>query len=196
MSILDNKIDFILSKEDFINTSLMTKSMTRQDIYGRVNTKLSIEITKLMFILQSKDWFGENTKLALYQKLVDMTRKQGLIFKIPKTEVVYQSTIYYGVALPGLLEEDISTELSLGSSDTRADNMYTYNTTGTEVYYYAYPREWGSLSKIYDDNGYNTLDGYYEREVQIDIGGINKDYYLMEFKVVSSTLDFDITFAF
>lgn len=195
MSILDNKIDFILSKEDFINTSLMTRSMRKQDLYGKINTKLSLEITKLMFILKSKDWFGDNTKLALYQKLLDMTRKQGLIFKIPETEVVYQSTIYYGVDVPGLLEGDISSTLNSGSSD-KADNTYIYNTTGTEVYYYAYPREWGHLSKIYDDNGYNTINGYYEREVQINIGGINKDYYLMEFMVVSSTLNFDITFVF
>ena len=195
MSILDNKIDFILSKEDHINTKLMDTSMKKQDLYGKLNTKISLEITKLMFILKSKDWFGENTKLSLYQKLLDMTRKKGLILKIPETEVVYQSTIYYGVALPALLESNISSTLNSGSSD-KADNTYIYNTTGTEVYYYAYPREWGSLSKIYDDNGYNTINGYAEREVKINIGGINKDYYLMEFSTPSSTLNFDITFVF
>jgi len=198
MDIIDEKIDFILAKEDYINTSLMTSSMTKQSLYGKVNTKISIEITKLIFLLQSKSWYGDNLKLELYKKLVDMTRKRGLIFKIPETELTYQETVYYGIALPGLAEGDITTELGSASSD-KQDNTYAYTThptTPTKVYYYAYPIEWGHLSKIYDDNGFNTLNGYLEREVLVNIGGINKSYYLREFTEISSVTDFDVTYVF
>lgn len=195
MSLLDDKIDFILDRIDYINSTLMTRMSARVDIYGKINTKISIEITKLMYLLQSKSWFGENLKLELYKKLIDMTRKQGLIYKIFEPVPVDSPVVYYGVAPAALAEVDIKSTL-LAVDSVKQDNELIYTTVLPEVYYYAYPKSWGNLSKIYDDNGFNTINGYIVREVQIPVDILNIDYYLYEFDTASVTTDFHITFKF
>lgn len=195
MDIIDTKIDFIVAREDTINNTLMTRMMSKQSIYGKVDTKLSIEITKLLFLLNSKGWYGDNLKLELYKKLLDMTRKAGLIFKIPEPVITAVATAYHGVYDKGLLADNVLNVLTFDAG-IKEDKTYLYSTDGSQVYYFVYPKSWGILSRIYDTNGFNTLNGYTPTEIDIIVDGAYMTHYMYEFLEYSDHSALDITFKF
>lgn len=84
MSLITDKIDYILTQETTIKKSMLSTLMTRQENYGDLDTTMSLEITKLFFLLNNYSWFDENLLLALYKKMVDYLRKNKLIYKIPE----------------------------------------------------------------------------------------------------------------
>jgi len=193
--LLDFNIDYIISKEYSIvdkYTKLYDKNL---DIYGKQDFRSGIYTFVLLHLLKV-DFFGSNTKRALYIKLVEAVRKNGVtdLYKIPNTSpppAVYP--FYYGSGLPGLLPADI--QLLTEDMSAKTDKSYSF-TLDEEVYYVAFPTSYGILRSILDLNGFETINGW-TRTVQtftIDVEDIS--YYVYEFNHITTQVAFVNTFKY
>jgi hypothetical protein len=100
---------------------------------------------------------------------------------------------YYGVGSPGL------SAASVGLLDKQVmlqTNSYTTSTSpSSEVYYYAYPAAYGTLSSILDTNGFETIGDYTLRVEDItNTFGQTTSYNIYEFNNLTTQTNFENTY--
>jgi len=101
---------------------------------------------------------------------------------------------YYGVGAQSLTEAQVQalTKLVKTKSDTT-----TTTSPSTEVYYFAYPQSYGSLTSILDTNGFETIGGYTQRSVSMTmLDATSQSYYIYEFNTPTTQTSFSNQYKF
>jgi len=193
--LLQFNIDYIISKEDSIVdrfTKLYDKNL---DLYGKQDFKSGIYVAVLLHLIKI-DFFGVNTRRAIYAKLVEAVRKNGVtdLYKIPNTPpptAIYP--YYYGSGDPGLLAADI--QLLTEDMSPKTNKSYEF-TLVEQVYYVAYPTSYGVLQSILDLNGFETINGWTRTVKTFTIDTELVSYYVYEFNHITSQVSFVNTFKY
>lgn len=190
---LDYNIQFLLSKEDEVRTKLAVKYDKNLDLYGKQNFNMGFYIETLYYLLK-QDYFGNNLKLRIYQKLIDILRVMGFVYRtieppMPKAAYPY----YHGAGAPALTPVDIQAMTS--DLTIRGNKTYTFDCTN-EVYYVAYPAYYGSLRSILDVNGFETINGWTRRSEVFTIDAVPVNYLVYEFNHITTQLGFSNTFKY
>jgi hypothetical protein len=190
---LDFSIQFLISKEDEIEDALIKKFDKNLERYGTQDFTVGMYIKMLFFTLKC-DYFETNLRLAIYRKLIEVLRKNGLVYKIIEPPMPGASyPYYYGSGLPALTP--IQIQALTTDPGIKANRIYTYALT-EEVYYVAYPRYYGTLRSILDMNGFETINGWTLREENFDILGVIVPYYIYEFSHITTQASFTNTFKY
>lgn len=191
---LDSKIDFIVLNEDNILNEVLNRYMVNLSLLGFQDTILGINIKIIIRLLQVS-FLGDTIRLELYKKLNNILIENNLISMLTRTKCPTPagSPYYYGVGAPGLDESEIQ-NLNIDISE-KSDKTYTYSPT-MEVFYVSYPKDYGLLTSILDNNGFETLPGWTQTEVTFVLGGVPIDYYVYEFNNLTTQVNFTNTFKY
>ena len=101
---------------------------------------------------------------------------------------------YYGVGAKNLTTEQVQALTKV--VETKGNKSVT-TSPNSEVYYFAYPANYGSLNSILDPNGFETIGGYTKRtENMTMLDGSTQSYFIYEFNSLTSQTDFTNTFKF
>jgi hypothetical protein len=101
---------------------------------------------------------------------------------------------YWGVGDVGLTAGQIQT---LTKSVTAKDDKSFASSPINQVYYFAYPAIYGSLTSILDTNGFETFYDYKKTVVSFHmLDGTNQSYFVYEFNNLTTQTDFTNTFIF
>lgn len=101
---------------------------------------------------------------------------------------------YWGVGAQNLTASQVQ---SLTKAVQTKGTKTVSTSPDSEVYYFAYPAAYGSLSSILDPNGFETIDGYTKRtEVFTMLDGSAQSYFVYEFNSLTSQTDFTNVFKF
>lgn len=193
--LLDFNIDYIISKEHSITDKYIKLYDRNLNIYGKQDFKSGLYVSVLLHLIKV-GFLGNNTRRAIYAKLVETVRKNGVtdLYKIPNTPppvAVYP--YYFGSGDSGLLAADI--QLLTEDMAPKADKSYTFTLT-EEVYYVAYPISYGILQSILDLNGFETINGWTRTEKTFTINLEQVSYYVYEFNHITSQVAFVNTFKY
>jgi len=190
---LDYKIEYVTDREDEILQKLLVRYDKALALRGAQDMTLGVYIKMLMYTLRLT-FLGDNTRLALYQKLAAVLRKNNLMLRIPEPDLPEASYPYYfGSGAQGLTPVQIQ---ALGvDTSAKGEKSYVYSPT-VEVYYIAYPAYYGSLSSILDNNSFETLPGWTESTENFTIGVNLVSYYIYEFDYLTTQVNFTNTFKY
>ena len=76
-------------------------------------------------------------------------------------------------------------------------NKTTTTSPSSEVYYFAYPSSYGSLTSILDTNGFETLSDYTKRTENITgLDASSQEYFIYEFNNLTTQTDFNNTYVY
>jgi len=101
---------------------------------------------------------------------------------------------YWGVGAPSLTS--VQVQALTKAIETKGTKTVT-TSPNSEVYYFAYPASYGSLTSILDQNGFETIDGYTQRTENFNmLDGSVQSYYVYEFNSLTSQTDFTNTYKF
>ena len=101
---------------------------------------------------------------------------------------------YYGVGAQGLTGAQVQALTDL----VQVTQNTTVSTSPTnQVYYFAYPQSYGSLTSIKDQNGFNVTGGYTQRTATLTMmDSTNQPYYIYEFNTLTTQTNFSNTYNF
>lgn len=101
---------------------------------------------------------------------------------------------YYGVgaqALTGAQVQSLTKVLQVKQNTT------VITSPSNQVYYFAYPQSYGSLTSIKDQNGFNVTSGYTQRSVTLTmLDSSSQPYYIYEFNTLTTQTNFSNTYNF
>jgi len=101
---------------------------------------------------------------------------------------------YYGVGAENLTPAQVQSLTKL--IQTQQNTAFT-SSPSSEVYYFAYPQAYGSLSSIIDDNGFETIGGYTQRSVTMTmLDTTSQNYYIYEFNTPTTQTSFQNSYRF
>lgn len=101
---------------------------------------------------------------------------------------------YHGTGAPGLTPSEIQNLTKL--IESKSDKTVS-ESPSSEVYYFAYPSSYGSLSTILDENGFDITSDFTETVETFSANdGTNQDYYVYEFNNTTTQTDFEITYKY
>lgn len=101
---------------------------------------------------------------------------------------------YYGVGAQALTGSQVQ---SLTKFVQVKQNITTSTSPNNQVYYFAYPQSYGSLTSIIDQNGFNTTAGYTQRSVTLTMmDSTMQPYYIYEFNTLTTQTNFKNTYNF
>ena len=90
--------------------------------------------------------------------------------------VKFYNPYYYGVTSKGINDVTV-TDISAMTKDISAKGTKTYNYTSNNLYCtIAFPKSYGQLSSILDGNGFQNLDSWVKKEIEIN----NVPYYVYQ----------------
>src|ERR1700761_5697620 len=105
--------------------------------------------------------------------------------------ITYVYPFFYGVGAQALTMSQIASLTKL--VQTKQDITTTTSPTN-QVYYFAYPQSYGSLTSIIDQNGFNTTSGYTQHSYTYAANdGSNQAYYAYEFNTPTTQTNFKKT---
>lgn len=121
-----------------------------------------------------------------------ITQDSGTI--ISDNSVIFVAPTYYGVFNAGATESDIK---SLNKNIyLKSNRTFNFNPT-LQRYYYAYPAEFGVLSSIIDQNGFNITSGFTLDVVNFTLlDSTIEQYYVYSSNLDTTQTNFQITFNF
>jgi hypothetical protein len=101
---------------------------------------------------------------------------------------------YYGVGAQALTGAQVQALTDL----VQVKQNTTVTTSPTnQVYYFAYPQAYGSLSSIKDQNGFNVTAGYTQRSASLTMmDSTSQPYYIYEFNNLTTQVNFGNTYSF
>ena len=106
----------------------------------------------------------------------------------------YVYPYYYGVGAQGLSAAQVALLTKLVASKS---NKTTTTSPSSEVYYFAYPSSYGSLTSILDTNGFETLSDYTKRTENITgLDASSQEYFIYEFNNLTTQTDFNNTYVY
>jgi hypothetical protein len=123
------------------------------------------------------------------------------------TTITWYSPYFYGVGPAGLSANSPANILDLEqmtkgvAAKGNKTGIYT-NTGANDTLYYAYPKSWGLLASIIDENGFNITSAFHSPTSLAftnspgNYEGVTTDYYVYESIDPSSVTAYDITFNF
>ena len=101
---------------------------------------------------------------------------------------------YYGVGTQALSGSSVQALTKLLQVQ---QNTSTTTSPTNQVYYFAYPQAYGSLTSIIDQNGFNTTSGYTQRSVTLTmLDSTNQPYYIYEFNTLTTQTNFKNNYNF
>lgn len=101
---------------------------------------------------------------------------------------------YYGVGAQALSGSSVQGLTKLLQTQ---QNTATTTSPTNQVYYFAYPQAYGSLSSIIDQNGFNVTAGYTQRSATLTmLDSTNQPYYIYEFNTLTTQTNFKNTYNF
>ena len=101
---------------------------------------------------------------------------------------------YHGVGAPGLSPSEIQNLTKM--IETKSDKTVHESPT-EEVYYFAYPASYGSLSLILDNNGFDVTADFTETTESFSMNdGTTQDYLVYELKNLTTQTDFKLDYIY
>lgn len=101
---------------------------------------------------------------------------------------------YYGVGAQALTFAQVQ---GLTKVVQTKQNTTTTTSPSSQVYYFAYPQSYGSLTSILDPNGFETLPGYTQRSGTMTmLDSTVQNYYVYEFNTPTTQTSFANTYKF
>ena len=101
---------------------------------------------------------------------------------------------YHGTGAPGLTPSEVQNLTKLIESKS---NKVVYESPSSEVYYFAYPASYGSLSSILDSNGFEIIGDFTETDETFSmLDGTDQTYKVYEFNNLTTQTDFKITYKY
>jgi hypothetical protein len=108
--------------------------------------------------------------------------------------ITYVYPFFYGVGAQALTMSQIAALTKL--VQTKQDTTTTTSPTN-QVYYFAYPASYGSLTKILDQNGFETISGYTQHTYSYTAADSTvQSYYAYEFNTLTTQTNFKNTYEF
>lgn len=108
--------------------------------------------------------------------------------------VTFVYPFYWGVGAQSLTAAQVA--LLTKSVTVQGDKAVTTSPTN-EVYYFAYPKSYGLLDSILDENSFETIGDYTIRDEPITgLSGSPVDYYIYEFNNLTTQVNFTNTYKF
>lgn len=132
-----------------------------------------------------------NTEL----KTIVTTNNNGQSNTITSSQIVnFVAPSWYGVGVNGLITGVKNMTKYL---NTRANRTFTYNTNNNH-FYYAYPNDWGQLTSIIDQNGFNITLSFSNLTGNLLLANNITNYVYRIYQSInpSTNTDFNITFNF
>lgn len=189
---------------------------TELTITGSYETPEVIHGTKTIFmtidgLLQTSDGFsvalynkdfgfnlGGTTVTITLQAFVDgVAVTPPYSFIIPIQDLV-NNVFYYGVGAQALIAAQIQALSTLYEERGNKTLLFSPN---SEVFYFAYPADFGALSSIKDQNGFDVTDDFILRTDTFTLGAPNYVggtalYNIYEFDSLTTQTNFSLTFNF
>lgn len=101
---------------------------------------------------------------------------------------------YYGVGAQALSFASVQGLTKLVQTQ---QNTTTVTSPSSQVYYFAYPQAYGSLTSILDQNGFETISGYTQRSGTMTmLDSTTQNYYVYEFNSPTTQTSFSNTYKF
>jgi hypothetical protein len=101
---------------------------------------------------------------------------------------------YYGVGAQSL---SFAAVQGLTKVVQTQQNTATTTSPSAQVYYFAYPQAYGSLSSILDPNGFETISGYTKRSGTMTmLDATVQNYYVYEFNTPTTQTSFTNTYKY
>lgn len=108
--------------------------------------------------------------------------------------ITFVYPFFYGVGAPGLTMVQIAALTKLIQIKT---NSTITMSPSNQVYYFAYPAAYGSLTSIIDQNGFNVTGGYTQNTYSYTAAdGTIQSYYAYVFNSLTTQTNFKQTFNF
>jgi len=192
---LDYKINYILSKEDTIKSSIYQRLHNKLKIDGKADFSSILHIT-ILFSLLNTGILTTNIQLQLYKKLIHLLRLFGIMYKIPDVINVTNPILYYGVGAQNLTVSQLQANLtqSIELFGNGIDISLIFNPT-LEVFYFCYPQSLGELSSILDPDDDEVLNGFTQRSESFDIPDLGSIlYYVYESESITTQGNFSLKF--
>jgi len=170
---LEEKINFLLSKRDDILNRITVIYNRNLALYGKQDFGVGLYVEMLLALL-ALSFLGYNQKLELHKRLVSILRQNSIVYRIPVPDKQEMLAFYYGVGAPGLDESGV---LGLTANNSIFNLEYKVNySTNSEVMYFAYPAPKGNLISIIEESGFETINAWTRRLMDLDAEGTGTLY--------------------
>lgn len=208
LSLFATSSDVVIEKGNAVTVAKLIANVERKSeaitkISFYVNDQLYLEMTEGMseggIIECNFDQavvIEESVKENYFKVVVEDASNNIVEHGSKAIDIVYP--VYFGVIAENEL---INSNIIKGMDkviDVKGDKTYSY-TSNNEHMVIAYPKEYGSLSKIVDANGFNLFAAFSAEEIEIEVENIDDEishtYYVYK-NGASTVKQYDVTFKF
>lgn len=187
----------VINFQGTINTgSLRLNQFTNVEAFVNNNGRLPL----LIPVVQNFNTWSVNVNLSstsnnVYIKATGVNQNNTPIqIQSNIQSIVFEAPSWYGVGANGIVTGVRNMTKYL---NTRANRTFTFNSDNNH-FYYAYPNEWGLLTSIIDQNGFNITNSFSNITGNVLLANNTTNYVYRIYQSVnpSSNTSFNITFNF